>query len=199
MSAASDAGFPTLRAEVALVADALERGVPVLGICLGAQVLAAAAGAVVSVGSDGPEVGWAPVDLTAARGGDPLLAGLPGRLTVLHWHGDTFELPVGAVHLARTPRYANQAFRVGALAWGFQFHIEVTGPAVDGLVHAFPGEAALAPGGAEAIRRATGPALAALSMHRDLVFDRFAGLVAAGDTRAAPHGSPPRFADISDS
>ena len=76
MSAAADEGFPTRRAEIALVADALDRGVPVLGICLGAQLLAAAAGAAVLAGFDGPEIGWAPVDLTPAHADDPLLEGL---------------------------------------------------------------------------------------------------------------------------
>ncbi len=198
MSAASDHGFPTRAAEVALVREAIERAVPTLGVCLGAQVLARAAGGLVYAGPDGPEVGWGPVHLTA-RVADPLLDGLPSRLTVLHWHGDTYDLPPGAVLLASSPRYPNQAFRVGPAAWGFQFHIEVTPPAVEGLVRAFPDDAGRAAGGVDAMRRAAAPNLVALARSRDLVFDRFAALVSAGIDPAAGVGSPHGFANISDS
>jgi hypothetical protein len=118
---------------------------------------------------------------------------------VLHWHGDTFDLPPGAPLLARSARYANQAFRVGPAAWGLQFHLEVTPAAVDGFLREFGADAARAPGGAPAIRRATAGALETLSPWRDLVFDRFAALVDAGTGAAAPDGSRHRFADISDS
>jgi hypothetical protein len=139
------------------------------------------------------------VELSPARAGDALLAGLPERLPVLHWHGDTFDLPPGALHLARSGRYPNQAFRMGESAWGLQFHLEVTPGAVDGLRREFAADAARAPGGPPAIRRATASSLETLSPWRDLVFDRFATLVAAGAGAAAPGGSPHRFADISDS
>jgi GMP synthase (glutamine-hydrolysing) len=99
------------------------------------------------------------------------------------------------VPLATNGRYPSQAFRAGAAAWGFQFHIEVTPPAVEGLVRAFPDDAARADGGAEAVLAGTAAALAALAMPRDLVFDRFAALV----DPAAAHGSPDRFAQVSDS
>lgn len=178
MSATTDDGFPTRQAELALVATALGAGVATLGVCLGAQLVAAAAGATVH-GGDGAEVGWGPVALTDAARDDELLAGLPTHLGVLHWHGDTFTLPPGAVHLAGNDRYANQAFRVGR-SWGLQFHVEVDAAAVDGFVDAFGDEADAAPGGREAIRREAPAALAALGPHRDAIARRFAELVAAG-------------------
>ncbi len=141
MSAATDEGFPTRRDEVALLADAVARGLPTLGICLGAQLLAVSAGADVSAGAGGPEIGWAPVDFTSAAADDVLLHGLPDRLCVLHWHGDTFTLPAGGELLASNDRYERQAFRVGPVAWGLQFHMEVTAEAVEGFLAAFADEA----------------------------------------------------------
>jgi GMP synthase-like glutamine amidotransferase len=182
MSAVSDAGFATRRAEVALIEDAVVREIPVLGVCLGAQLLAVAGGAAVYPGGRGLEVGWAPVSLSRGADDDPLLAGLSPSWTVLHWHGDTFDLPPGAVHLASSERYANQAFRLGGNAWGVQFHIEVDRAAVDAFALAFPDEAAIVTGGV------TGPAadaaLAALRPLRDLLCGRFAELVAASRTGA---------------
>ena len=190
MSAASDDGFATRRAELALLADALGRAVPTLGVCLGAQLLAAAAGATVGPGADGPEIGWAPVDLAPDAVSDRLFAGLPERLTVLHWHGDAFDLPPDAHRLAGSVRYPIQAFRVGAAAWGVQFHVEVTAAAVEGMVRAFSEEAALAAGGAAAIRRTTPEALAALAPWRDLVFDRFTAMVGEADHAAVSRTFP---------
>ncbi|MGO8870186.1 MAG: type 1 glutamine amidotransferase [Acidimicrobiales bacterium] len=92
MSAVTDEGFPSSVAELALLGDAVSRGVPTLGVCLGAQLPAQATGGSVHPGH-GAEIGWGDVGLTADAGADPLLTGLPARLTVLHWHGDTFSLP----------------------------------------------------------------------------------------------------------
>ncbi|HEX3842048.1 MAG TPA: type 1 glutamine amidotransferase [Acidimicrobiales bacterium] len=178
MSAASDDGFPTRRAELALIADAIDRGIPTLGVCLGAQLLAAAAGGNVFSGPAGPEIGWGPVDLTNERVDDRLLAGLPTPLTVLHWHGDTFDLPDGAVRLAGNGNYRNQGFRLGAAAWGLQFHLEVTAVAVEGFLAAFGTDAEPMVGGPEAIRTATPGALASLAPVRNRVLARFAALVA---------------------
>jgi GMP synthase-like glutamine amidotransferase len=178
MSAASDEGFPSRATELALLAEAVRQGVPTLGVCLGAQLLAVAAGGPVYRGAAGPEVGWGPVELSPAAATDPLLAGLPDRMEVLHWHGDTFDLPSGAVHLVGNSNYANQGFRLGATAWGLQFHLEVTVAAVDGFLDAFATDAASVDGGAEAVRMATPGAIAGLAGHRDTVFDRFAGLLA---------------------
>lgn len=122
-----DPKYPFLAAEAALLTSALARNQAVLGICLGAQLLAHAAGAVVQPNrKDGVivrEVGWAPVDFLGA-GQRPELAGLGPRETMLHWHGDTFAIPKGAVHLASTPACANQLFRLPRQV-GIQFHPEI--------------------------------------------------------------------------
>jgi len=178
MSATSDLGFPSRQQEIDLLSVAIGLGIPTLGVCLGAQLLAAAAGAAVIAGQSGPEIGWAPVQLLEASRSDPLFAGLPERLTVLHWHGDTFELPVGARRLATNATYRNQAFRVGELAWGLQFHIEVTADAVERFLSAFDTEAQQAIGGSSAIRTASDGALSSLRGARELVLERFAALVA---------------------
>lgn len=112
--------FPPLAAEREWLAEAVERGMPVLGICLGAQLLARALGAEVRRGAE-PEIGFAPVEIT--NPGDPLLGGLAPGAEVLHWHGDVFDLPAGAEHLASSDRTACQAFRAGN-AWGVLFHPE---------------------------------------------------------------------------
>ncbi len=178
MSARSDDGFPTRRAELALLGRAVDAGIPVLGVCLGAQLLAGAAGGSVRAGH-GPEIGWGRVDLTAAAGDDPLFAGLSHEIDVLHWHGETYDLPPGAVRLARSAAYEEQAFRVGPCVWVLQFHLEVDRGEVDVFVEAFPGDVAHAAGGAGAVRATTDDALGRLRPHRDVLLRRFAELVAA--------------------
>ena len=112
--------YPLLKNEIALIAAQLAAGKPVLGICLGAQLMARALGARVYPGR-AKEIGWKPLSLTAA--GEQLLAPLK-NLPVLHWHGDTFDLPAGAVNLASTPDCDQQAFTHGKHALAFQFHPE---------------------------------------------------------------------------
>jgi len=116
--------LPFLAAEKALLAAAVERQLPVLGVCLGAQMLAAALGAQVRRG-DAPEVGAGEVRLTAEGQRDPVLGGAGPVFAVVHWHEDTFEIPAGAVRLAESALCRNQAFRAGRRAYGFQFHVEV--------------------------------------------------------------------------
>lgn len=181
MSATSDDGFSTRRAEIELVEEALDREVLTLGICLGAQLLALAAGGAVFGGMAGPEIGWGAVDLTAGATADPLMERLPSRLTVLHWHNDTFDLPKGAVHLASSPRYPNQAFRVGARAWGLQFHMEVDHRAVTAFLDAFGGEARKAGVDPESIAAATEAHLEEIGPIRDRIGGRFARLVSELD------------------
>jgi GMP synthase-like glutamine amidotransferase len=114
-----------LRAELGLIEATIRAGRPVLGICLGAQLIAKALGARV-FRNPVKEIGWFPLRFTEAAAGDPLLAGLSDPSTVLQWHGDTFDLPAGAVHLASSERCPNQAFRHGPQVYGFQFHLETT-------------------------------------------------------------------------
>jgi GMP synthase (glutamine-hydrolysing) len=114
-----------LIAEKAAVAEAVRAGTPFFGACLGSQLLAASLGARVYAGA-APEVGMLPVVLSDAAVADPVFAGLPRELPTLQWHGDTFDLPAGAVLLASSPAYPNQAFRWGANAYAVQFHLEVT-------------------------------------------------------------------------
>jgi GMP synthase-like glutamine amidotransferase len=115
---------PWLAAERRALAAAVAYGLPVLGVCLGAQLVAAALGARVFRGPE-PEVGAGRVELTEEGRRDPVLSAAGPSLPVLHWHGDTFDLPHGAVHLARSDRYANQAFRFGDRVLALQFHLEV--------------------------------------------------------------------------
>jgi GMP synthase (glutamine-hydrolysing) len=111
---------PGLVAEREWLAEALRRDMPLLGICLGAQLLARALGAEVRAG-EGPELGYAPVEVLDAA--DPILGALAPSTTVLHWHRDVFELPDGATLLARSAQTECQAFRHGD-AWGVLFHPE---------------------------------------------------------------------------
>ena len=120
-----DRTAPWLRATKALLAQATAAGAPVLGICLGAQLLAEATGGRVALGHDGPELGARLVAKRDAAGADPLFAPIPLTPIVVQWHWDAVtELPPGAVLLAGGTRYPHQAFRVGAAAYGLQFHIE---------------------------------------------------------------------------
>jgi GMP synthase (glutamine-hydrolysing) len=115
---------PHLTREVRVIRDALDRGRPVLGICLGAQLLAHALGGQVGRAPE-PEIGWYDVKRSDGAGDDPLLGHFDEVERVFQWHGDTFELAPGATHLASSERCSNQAFRVGDAAWGLQFHLEV--------------------------------------------------------------------------
>lgn len=116
--------YPFLKAEIAAIEKRLKAGKAVLGICLGAQLMARALGAKVYPAGF-KEIGWAGISLSAAGRASPLARLAPGT-RVLHWHGDIFDLPSGATHLASTPRTPNQAFAVGRHALALQFHLEVT-------------------------------------------------------------------------
>ncbi|GFP51831.1 hypothetical protein MKANGN_57090 [Mycobacterium kansasii] len=114
--------LPWIADEIAYLADAVDRDIPVWGVCLGAQLLAAALGAKVYTG-DAPEVGVGKVALTAAGSLDAVWGSMGPELSVVQWHSDTFELPEGAVHLASSDKYAHQLFRYGR-SYGVQFHLE---------------------------------------------------------------------------
>ena len=117
--------YPFLKQDQVFLRKVLDAGVPFLGICLGSQLLAKACGARV-IRARKEEIGFFPVHLTDAGQRDPLFHGLPPVLDVFQWHGDTFEIPQGGECLAGGTVCPHQAFRVGARAYGFQFHIEVT-------------------------------------------------------------------------
>jgi GMP synthase (glutamine-hydrolysing) len=126
MSVNDEHEHPWLADEKRLIREAVSAGTGFWGACLGVQLLAASLGARVHTG-ERPEVGVLPVTLTDEGMADPVLAGLPRELPTLQWHGDTFDLPDGAVRLAGSAAYPNQAFRWGRAAYGVQFHLEVTG------------------------------------------------------------------------
>jgi GMP synthase (glutamine-hydrolysing) len=112
-------------AEFRFLQQALDMRTPVLGICLGAQLIAKALGAHVYRNRE-KEIGWAPVYLTDAADGDPVFGGLPSPSTFFHWHSETFMLPPGAVSLAYSDKCRQQAFRFRETVYGIQFHPEIT-------------------------------------------------------------------------
>lgn len=126
MGANDGATVPWIDQEIGFVRSLLAREVPIWGVCLGAQLLAAALGARVWTG-ERPEVGVLDIGLTAAGGRDPVWGDLPATFPALHWHGDSFDLPDGAELLASSAAYPNQLFRAGR-CYGVQFHLEVDAP-----------------------------------------------------------------------
>ncbi len=114
-----------VRREIEVIRQAARRGLPMLGVCLGSQLIAKALGARVYRNTV-KEIGWFPVRWTEAAAEDALLAGLPNPATVFHWHGETFDLPEGAAWLASSDACRHQAFRCGENIYGLQFHLEVT-------------------------------------------------------------------------
>jgi GMP synthase-like glutamine amidotransferase len=131
MSANDEVVLDWLAPEIALVRDAIAADKIVLGVCLGAQIMAKALGGRVYKGRE-KEIGWFPVEQTEAA--HPLFEGLPREFMAFHWHGETFSLPEGAVRLASTPSTDNQAFAVGKRALGLQFHMEATKESVKALI-----------------------------------------------------------------
>jgi GMP synthase (glutamine-hydrolysing) len=129
MHAGQDEHHPWLREETLFLQRLLDLGLPTLGVCLGAQLLARAAHAPVIPAAE-PEIGWFPVELTAEAAGDPVLGGLPPTFEAFQWHSYTYGLPAGAVELARSP-VCTQAFQLGARVWGIQFHAEITGDQIE--------------------------------------------------------------------
>ena len=121
---------PALRAEADLLARAVERGVPVLGLCLGAQLLARALGA--PVRRSGRTVAWLRLERLPGANGDPLVSALPPVVSALHWNEDVFDLPPGAVELLGPRVEGVEAFRAGTSAYGLQFHPEVDASVLEG-------------------------------------------------------------------
>ncbi len=170
---------PHLDTEVRLIRKAIERKMPILGICLGAQLVAKALGADVAPSPE-KEIGWYPVRPTAEAADDPLLQHFDESEQIFQWHGDTFAIPDGAVHLASSPGCPNQAFRYGDKVYGFQFHMEVDPslierwlkiPSHQEELHALKG-----PPGPDQIREETARHMARLSQLADTTFRNFVRL-----------------------
>jgi GMP synthase (glutamine-hydrolysing) len=122
--------YPNLITEVEIIREALQQDMSILGICLGAQLLAKAVGGSVSR-NPSREIGWYDVELTECGARDPVLAGFTRRQRVFQWHEDGIALPPEAEHLASSPASEVQAFRYGKHAYGFQFHLEASEPLIE--------------------------------------------------------------------
>lgn len=166
---------PFLRQEIRLVEQALREQMPVLGVCLGSQLLAAALGAEVKKGKR-KEIGWHPVTLTESASADPLWTGVEAWFTAYHWHGDVFDLPPGAVPLASSDLTACQAFRYGQNAYGFLFHMEVTEKIMEEMVTTFSDELRQEQIDGREILEKAGDYLPGLRKIGDTVFQRWASL-----------------------
>lgn len=117
--------YPFLLPELQLIEKVVSEKKPILGVCLGSQLIAKALGSRVFANKH-REVGWHPISMTPAAKTDPYFSQFPETVTVLHWHGDTFDLPTGAVLLAKSAKCENQAFRWGENVYALQFHVEAT-------------------------------------------------------------------------
>lgn len=116
--------YPHLNTEMQVIEEAIKADIPVLGICLGAQLVAKALGAAVKKNPE-KEIGWYDISLTAAGQKDSLFKSFKKCEKIFQWHGDTFDMPYGAVHLAKSKICSHQAFRYGKKVYGLQFHLEV--------------------------------------------------------------------------
>lgn len=130
MSVNDESQLPWLVQEKQFIRSAIQQGVSVLGICLGAQLIASALGARVYPGRQ-CEIGWFDIEAVPHAGG---AFAFPKTTNVFHWHGETFDLPAGAVHLARSAACEHQAFQVGAHVIGLQFHLETTPASADAII-----------------------------------------------------------------
>jgi GMP synthase-like glutamine amidotransferase len=150
---------PWMRTEKAMLREVLDAGVPVLGVCLGAQLVAEAAGARVKK-AERPEIGWHLVERSGEP--DPLFEGLPERFEALEWHSYQFDLAPRAVPLAHND-VGLQAYRAGERAWGVQFHAEVTGQSVDAWIERYRQDDDVREAGVdlEAVARETGEKIGA--------------------------------------
>jgi GMP synthase (glutamine-hydrolysing) len=171
---------PHLATELRAIERALSQDKPVLGICLGAQLLAHVLGAKVERHAR-PEIGWYLLETTAAGRSDPVLSPLGQQAPVFQWHGRRFEVPADAVHLARTESCEPQAFRYGERAYGFQFHLEMDMPLIERWL-ANPHyrrelEASGLGHGPEAIRKASRDHIGGMQAAAERVFERFLDLV----------------------
>jgi GMP synthase (glutamine-hydrolysing) len=175
---------PALAAEAELLREATERDVPVLGICLGAQLLAYGLGGAVRR-LPHRQLAWHTLERLPAANGDPVLGGLPDGAAGIHWNEDGFALPPGAVELLRSPAGSGEGFRAGRRSWGVQFHPELDQPALEHWYENWsqaPAEAGVGEAEARAADREHMPGQAALS---EAIFGGFVPAVAG---RVGAHG-----------
>ena len=172
--------YPHLDTEVRMIRRMMAQGAPVLGICLGAQLIAKSLGAPVRKNPE-KEIGWYDITLTDAGKADPVMGHLQDTRRIFEWHSDTYDLPEGAVHLASSPTCANQAFRYGDNVYGFQFHMEVDGPLVERWLNTpvYKAEIEATNGriDPDVIRRDTRKHIDQLNVLSEQVFDSFLDLM----------------------
>ncbi|HUO06304.1 MAG TPA: type 1 glutamine amidotransferase [Candidatus Binataceae bacterium] len=171
---------PFISDDMHLIDDALKRNLPVLGVCLGAQLLAAALGAKVDRNPMGKEIGWHPMRLSADANSDRLMKGLPELMMPFHWHGDIFELPDGAISLASSDKTPCQGFRYHENVYGFQFHFEVTREGIRGMANAFAKELESEKISAQEMIAKESEFMPALEKISATVFSRWAELASIG-------------------
>ncbi len=175
MGVSEQESYPFLRDEVALIRDALAHNAPILGICLGGQLLAHALGAAVTKAPHA-EIGWSPLRLTDAARQDRLWASVDSPCCAFHWHEDAFDLPPESVALASSDLTPCQAFRFGSCVYGLQCHLEVTQPLIEDWL-ALWGEG-LPDAGAAAIRAQARQELPGLGRTAQTVFGAWVDLLA---------------------
>lgn len=171
MSVNDETGHPWLAEEKAFLRDYLATGRPVLGICLGAQLIASALGTSVYPNAE-PEIGWFPLEGLPVSNG----FGFPNHFEAFHWHGETFDLPPNAVHLARTSTCEHQAFRIGGRVVGLQFHLETTLETAAALIENCGDEIVTAPHVQSAAEMLARPADSLAEVH-DVLHDLLESLV----------------------
>ncbi|MBI5561139.1 MAG: gamma-glutamyl-gamma-aminobutyrate hydrolase family protein [Deltaproteobacteria bacterium] len=174
MGAYEDDKYPFLKDELRLIESALKNGSPALGICLGSQLMARAAGAEVYPGK-AKEIGWYTLRLTEEGKRDRLFVGLPDEMDVFQWHGDTFDVPFRGVLLASSDLFPNQLLKLGKRAYAIQFHLEVTGAMVDSWLRENKEEIEALKGkiSPKAVEEETSSKIATLRRRGEAVFSRF--------------------------
>lgn len=186
MSANDSKHFPHLDTEIRLIEAALAREIPILGICLGAQLLARALGASVRAAGE-KEIGWYDVSVTDAGREDPLFSRFADTERIFQWHGDTFDIPKGCSHLATSEACSNQAFRFGDRVYGLQFHLEVDRALIERWltvpVHLAELESLGGQVAAEEIRAETRERIGQLTRLSDRTFEAFIGQFEAARRR----------------
>ena len=178
MGVYESAQYPFLRDEMHLIESALKLGRPVMGVCLGSQLLAAVLGAEVKKGQQ-KELGWHAVTLSEPAAQDTLFSSVKTEFWPFHWHGDTFSLPKDSVQLASSRQTPHQAFRHGKNAYGILFHLEVTQGQISQMLIDFANELREAGGSPREIAEQTSRQLPILQNIADGVFGRWVSLLSA--------------------